>query len=67
MNNWISVKERLPEDDKFYLCAKDIGVLVFCCSYSQNIKAWLPYPYPRPEEGITHWMELPEPPKDNKA
>ena len=68
MNHWISVKERLPEDD---------GQMVIVC----NTNGWMRYQralyYPRdnlfvhydPQYydkltlDVTHWMPLPEPPK----
>ena len=57
MNEWISVEDRLPENNKHYLIFNDNCVLF--ARYKD--KAW--------QDGIwfyrnvTHWMPLPEPPK----
>lgn len=61
MNNWISVKDRLPEymesilafgNGTIYVCWYDTCKWIYsdCCGCSADI--------------ITHWMPLPEPPKD---
>lgn len=56
MSEWISVKERLPED------AKDEYVLVACNYHGEIIvetrKKW------NLDSSVTHWMPLPEPPKE---
>lgn len=57
-NEWISVGERLPENDgKYLVCTQGRKVFiarfydgVFCC-FSDESRV------------VTHWMELPEPPK----
>ena len=63
---WISVKERLPEEDDFYFCC----VKSFC--YPGRIYTnILAYDKGGFKEGriytddVTHWMPLPEPPKEN--
>lgn len=71
---WISVKDRLPEDN--------LNVLVYAIGdnensviamtgythkmYGYNIEGWRsPWQYFFYEYKITHWMPLPEPPKDD--
>ena len=69
MSDWISVKERLPEVAGEYL-------VVYHPCYWDDVKedlrvgidsfrgktAWAKKKYQR----VTHWMPLPEPPKENQ-
>ena len=55
---WISVKERLPEENTAVIAATDRGV-VFQCWYAYD--GW--DLWEGNEVTITHWMPLPEPPK----
>tara|TARA_R110000803_G_scaffold210685_3_gene283197 strand:- start:1800 stop:2033 length:234 start_codon:yes stop_codon:yes gene_type:complete len=72
---WISVEDRLPEKDDFYLILKDeddIKVWYFIrrsdgiyWNSRHTEKHWL-----LSNDPVTHWMPLPEPPKldeQNKA
>lgn len=65
---WISVKDRLPEEGGRYWCyvkeINDLGISYYQwnCSYHEIEKMWaedksniVPF--------VTHWMPLPEPPK----
>ena len=62
-DKWISVKDSFPEDERqmelFAVVrygSKDNGFVDcrrFCCD-----QCWL-------DDGVTHWMPLPEPPKEN--
>jgi len=77
MSEWISVKDRLPEnnDDVLVTDGEDCAVLFF----HKNDNKWK-YGYGLLEaynydggacieaetQGMTHWMPLPEPPKDTK-
>ena len=64
MSNWISVKDRLPEEEA--------GVLVYppvmSCSYNNEYGF---YRFSTSQDcevacrGITHWMPLPEAPKES--
>lgn len=68
MTEWISVKDRLPEYEK----------LVLVCGSRQPAVAMRAKNYHGPDyffpsnpnyysedlQGVTHWMELPEPPKE---
>lgn len=59
MGEWISVKDRLPEKDGFYLAwytFKDGGHACDIFYYNYGYSASL-------SSAITHWMFLPEPPK----
>jgi len=68
MSEWISVKDRLPDDDENYYEA----VLVYCVyggckecdvAYLTTTKNWLDEKC-NAQIPVTHWMPLPEPPKD---
>ena len=71
VQEWISVKDRLPEEEGWYLVYttpkrehKSINKAMFCKGY-----AWGNFePYWRGAGGhwanVTHWMPLPEPPKE---
>lgn len=62
---WIPVSERLPEDEKKVLCIMDDGY--FCILewaswdwlWSDGHNVYL-------EKNVTHWMPLPEPPKEGE-
>ncbi len=65
---WISVDDKLPDDDKNYY----ESVLVYCAygackefddAYLTDNKTWLDEKY-NAQIPVTHWMPLPEPPKD---
>lgn len=61
-NEWISVKDRLPEKHGWYLVFKhrrfSIAEWTGDCWYNEN-------DLPIDDIVITHWMPLPEPPKEN--
>ena len=70
---WISVKDRLPEDDVdviVYAVSNNGGytiVITFHTHklYGLNIEGWAPpWQYFTSSYTITHWMPLPEPPKE---
>lgn len=65
MSEWISVKDRLPEKIGYYLCYLDndtIKVCKFTCGIRNDSLYW------RWDNqnwtAVTHWMQLPEPPKE---
>ncbi|BDF66571.1 hypothetical protein CE91St43_05430 [Oscillospiraceae bacterium] len=74
MGKWISVKDRLPEipKDKADEGYVQMQVLVWCdkgreCAwYQQDDKSFFDRPGWFGEElrSVTHWMPLPEPPKE---
>jgi hypothetical protein len=67
---WISVKDRLPEENDYFLCyrtniyrGKEIS-LYEVLEFIEKFKVWRGNGYPNTED-VTHWMPLPEPPKDD--
>ena len=60
MNGWISVKDRLPDDDR--------TVLVYCRGDGRIGTAYYDYEmgyfFPRGRAKVSYWMEMPEPPED---
>ncbi len=71
VQQWIPVTERLPEKNGEYLCRwinKSVGDAEYESTYGSfgywfdfwedEYKDWIAY------DGITHWMPLPEPPKE---
>lgn len=80
MNTWISVKERLPEKNGEYLAYYHNGLLEMrigvvdyqwvddkfareACPKEGGYPHWYDY---ADETIVTHWMPLPEPPKEEK-
>ena len=70
---WISVEERLPDDDVnvlVYAIGNNENDVIAMTSYTHNmlcygIEGWRsPWQYFFAEYKITHWMPLPEPPKE---
>ena len=57
MSEWISVKDRLPEPWVEVLVYRGEDWTVVSCEVDTNGK-WLHF------FNITHWMPLPEPPKE---
>lgn len=75
MNEWINVKDRLPEENKLYLCVRTSHPKMWLESFDtkeRKFGVWWDY---EPDgqyhkkyrfienKGISHWMPLPEPPK----
>ena len=59
--NWISVKDRLPDNSGDYLIVSDGGVYV-----DRYVSDYMIFMYPdqnnEQDLHVTHWMPLPEPP-----
>ena len=61
---WISVKDRLPDSNygSVLIYTKDGGVAEG--QYYDTIKAWLQFRWSVEDAEVTHWMPLPEPPEN---
>jgi len=72
MNEWISIEDRLPEDDVRVLLMTEKGFSVGAADHHDNVGvswrignsmiAW-DYEYNLDDLEVTHWMPLPEPPR----
>lgn len=60
---WISVKNRLPKDGEFVLTYKN-GI-VDVQMYEKNRNGWIQGNWFWSMATVTHWMPLPEPPKED--
>lgn len=74
-NQWISVKDRLPEDDGKYMVwykgeldicefAAESQTFGYTCDDYDEMYSHLVYWDDGMDKDITHWLPLPEPPKD---
>ena len=65
-SKWIPVTERLPEDFGIYnIVVKDIdGVYRDSADFDPYEKTWIPTMGYTKNYVVTHWMPLPEPPKE---
>ena len=71
MSKWISVKDRLPSDGKAKLvwCPERHNIYCACYEEANEEGKWFIFGGWRGEglekiEPVTHWMPLPDPPKD---
>ncbi|GCL15153.1 hypothetical protein BvCmsD80A_02848 [Escherichia coli] len=65
-DGWISCSERMPEETGDIIVVSD-GIVISGISYSRRdgfYIAALEYDDDEPIDGVTHWMQLPEPPKE---
>lgn len=61
-DGWISVKDRLPDTDREVLVYDlDFGCFVLSCRGME----WEDLPFFHPH--VTHWRELPDPPRMEKC
>ena len=56
-SEWIRLKDKLPDHEGRYLVYIPSKQAVYCILYDGDPKTYLSC-------GVTHWMPLPEPPKD---
>ena len=65
MAEWISVKDRLPENCEFVFVALHNAVVIQAVYYARTKEFQLPNSlcYRAQGEGITHWMPIPDLPK----
>ena len=63
VHEWISVKDRLPENEKYVLVySQDGGVAEG--KYNARFKEWVQFRWNVTElKNVTHWMPMPEPPE----
>ena len=68
MSEWISTKDRLPDKEGCYLIVsgetKEIDIGLWCLErqrFEVVETEWFGYEI----TGVTHWMPLPEPPKES--
>lgn len=72
IGGWISVKDRLPENEQYVILWAKTGVMKYAkylddephrpwITYDENgsIRAW--------DNVVTHWMPLPKPPEESEA
>ena len=63
VQEWISVKDRLPEDgDVVLVCNVDM-MLPTLCQWDAREDGWLGGKWTFGRSAFTHWMPLPQPPK----
>ena len=68
-NEWISVKDRLPKKDGKYIVARREGrnYSISVRKFRKEVPCWYTGycgHWERRTNAITHWMPLPEPPKE---
>ena len=59
---WISVKERLPEKERAVLCHCRANIIE--ALYLDTDECWQGFSGRYMKNFVTHWMPLPEPPKE---
>lgn len=59
-DGWISVKDRLPDTSRYVIGC--FGGYVFECWYHTVSKQWVRHSIPIVGD-VTHWRELPDPPR----
>jgi hypothetical protein len=64
--SWISVKDRLPEDEEITALVLISGDGWHDHDFAYYYSAKWYDKYDDIVEGVTHWQELPEPPKDEE-
>lgn len=66
LGGWISVKDKLPEDDKDVLVYNSKDKEIIIANYKGD-NAWDSYAYGwLPDDTVTHWQPLPELPEVEK-
>ena len=64
MSEWISVKDRLPQVKEDVLIYDSHHRNIYKAWYIGDIDVWFSNEYLPQFINITHWMPLPEPPKE---
>lgn len=65
MNKWIRVEDRLPENEQIILVHENCGKAQMKIISAIYINNHFECDHSCTLENVTHWMELPEPPKEN--
>ena len=58
-NQWISVDEELPKDEKYVFVKLSCSRLPWTAMFDYNIKSWVDINHVA-IHGVTHWMTIPE-------
>ena len=67
IQEWISVDDELPGDDSDVLACLRIGEESRICPASYAKGMWFDWIFNTPvTESITHWMPIPQPPKEER-
>lgn len=61
---WISVKDDLPKEDVYVLCAFKAGISCALGTYSKSWGGFCLYGEAQPDYRITHWLPLPPKPTE---
>ena len=64
-SKWISVEDRLPEHGDVMLCHHKHTDYPIVCQWDERTGAWIDDKWSYGTGCITHWMPLPEPPKED--
>lgn len=63
-SKWISVEDRLPEDGEVVMCHNKAREYPVFCQWDESDLCWFNNSWTFGRGLITHWMPLPEPPKE---
>lgn len=67
IRRWIPVTERLPEENKCVLCKTDYGMEVGCYRNECGQGKWTIGIFASGSFDVSHWMPLPQPPKEGES
>lgn len=66
-NRWISVEDRPPNHYEEVLVVSKRENIVYFAWYDADISMFMGHSHMWTTRGVTHWMPLPEPPKDGDS
>lgn len=64
-SKWISVEDRLPEEGEVVMCRHKAREYPVFCQWDESDLCWENTSWTFGRGLITHWMPLPEPPKED--